>query len=113
MVTKIMLLNSPRQRRYAFFVGVLILQIVFLFALWFFAARPHRLALPSLNHKLECVSYTPFRGAENPFDLGNGLKISSERFDKDMALLSQYFSCVRVYSATGLDALMPILDKYD
>jgi len=68
---------------------------------------------PPITKKMECVSYTPFRGSESPTDFANGLVISESRLREDIQLLSSHFSCIRVYSATGLELLPPLLSEFN
>lgn len=46
--------------------------------------------------KLYCVSYAPFRGAQNP--LIEGTYGDPAQIDADMALIAKYSNCVRTYS---------------
>jgi glucan 1,3-beta-glucosidase len=46
--------------------------------------------------KLYCLSYAPFRGAQDP--LVEGTRVAPEQIDEDLALLSRYTGCVRTYS---------------
>jgi len=82
-------------------------------AFWFWAGQPLHLSSSFQKQRLQCVSYTPFKGKENPYFLDKGLVISDARLEEDVRLLSQYFSCVRIYSPTGMEALPGILKKYD
>lgn len=82
-------------------------------ALWFFwtwQARP--LVLPdsaSGTHKLQCASYTPFDKDQSPLV---PFKVRPERVDADLALLAQYFTCVRTYSMTGLEDIPVMARKH-
>lgn len=64
-------------------------------------------ALPEVEmapgEKLQCVSYSPYYGiAQTP--LIKSTRISPAQIDHDLALLSQRFQCVRIYSVSqGLD----------
>ncbi len=49
--------------------------------------------------RLQCVSYTPFIGAENPASF----HADRERLDRDLRLLSAQVGCVRIYSVRGLE----------
>ncbi len=57
------------------------------------------------GQKLPCLSYAPFRGAQNP--LVEGTVVSAQQIDEDMALLANYTDCVRTYSVDdGLDNVL-------
>ncbi|MDD2384912.1 MAG: exo-beta-1,3-glucanase [Sulfurospirillaceae bacterium] len=80
---------------------------------WFWWALPSRdLITLEPNVKLQCLSYAPFGKDESPFDFDKGLKLSSERIDKDLALLSQYTHCIRTYSSVGLEMIPAIARKH-
>ncbi len=60
--------------------------------------------------KLECVSYAPFRGAQNPLELG--LIVSPAQMAEDMAQLAQITGCIRTYSVgNGLDRVPELAQK--
>ena len=65
------------------------------------------LTLPEIKippaEKLQCVSYSPYYGkVQTP--LVKDTRISTGQIDRDLALLSQHFQCVRIYSVSqGLD----------
>ncbi len=55
--------------------------------------------------KLDCVSYAPFRGGQNP--LVEGTRVEPRQIDEDLALLAKYSKCVRTYSTDdGLDSVL-------
>lgn len=59
------------------------------------------------GQKLYCVSYAPFRDAQDP--LVEGTVVTPAQIDADLALLSKYTNCVRSYSIeNGLDKLPEI-----
>src|SRR5690606_30660831 len=61
--------------------------------------------------KLYCVSYAPFRGAQNPFD--PAIVVSAEQIEDDLARLSRVTDCVRTYAIdNGLDQIAPLAAKY-
>src|SRR5262245_40358129 len=63
------------------------------------------------GEKLECVSYTPFRGAQNPF--GPDVPIDPRQIDEDLAQLKQITNCVRTYSVDhGLDQIPGIARRH-
>lgn len=58
-----------------------------------------------------CVSYAPFQGSETPFD--RNFRVPGARVDRDMALLSTFTDCVRIYaSSNGLDQVPAAAKKY-
>jgi exo-beta-1,3-glucanase (GH17 family) len=67
-------------------------------AAWWWLGQP--VALPELitggGQRLYCVSYAPFRGAQDP--LVEGTRVEASQIDEDLALLSKYAGCVRTYS---------------
>jgi glucan 1,3-beta-glucosidase len=61
--------------------------------------------------KLECVSYAPFRGAQNPF--GPDVPLDTRQIDEDLAQLKQITHCVRTYSIDhGLDQIPAIARRH-
>ena len=80
---------------------------------WFWMALPSsELITLEPNVKLQCLSYAPFGKDESPFDFDKGLKLSPERIDKDLALLSKYTHCIRTYSSVGLEMIPAIARKH-
>ncbi len=80
---------------------------------WWWLGAP--VALPpsplAAGQKLYCVSYAPFRGAQNP--LIEGTKVEPWQIDEDLALLSKYSNCVRTYSVDdGLDNVLTSARRY-
>src|SRR5438034_11573974 len=60
--------------------------------------------------KLQCLSYTPFRGSQTPFDAA--LVIPSHQIDEDLNKLKAVTDCVRTYATDqGLDQVLPIAQK--
>ena len=73
-------------------------------ALWWWLATPITLVRAPIdpNAKLQCVSYAPFRGAQNP--LIPTTHIPPEQIAQDLAQLAKITDCVRTYSIdNGLD----------
>lgn len=61
--------------------------------------------------KLDCVSYAPFRGGQNP--LVEGTRVGPRQIDDDLALLAKYSNCVRTYSTDdGLDSVLASARRY-
>ncbi len=75
----------------------------------------HRLGAPvamadAPGGKLQCLSYTPFRGAQTPFD--SALVIPPQQIDEDLNKLKAVTDCVRTYATDqGLDQVLPIAQK--
>jgi glucan 1,3-beta-glucosidase len=81
-------------------------------AWWWFGAPVTLPPSPlAAGQKLYCVSYAPFRGAQNP--LIEGTKVEPWQIDEDLALLSNYSNCVRTYSVDdGLDNVLASARRY-
>ncbi len=67
-------------------------------AAWWWLGSPIRLPASALapGENLWCLSYAPFRGAQDP--LVEGTRVSPEQIDEDLALLAKYTDCIRTYS---------------
>ena len=76
---------------------------------WSWLARPVALARAPIDPsaKLDCISYAPFRGEENP--LTPGLVVGRDKIAADMAQLAGISNCVRTYSiGNGIEQLPEI-----
>ena len=75
---------------------------------WLWRATP--VALPDApGGRFACVSYTPFRGAQTPFD--QSLVIPPQQIEGDLARLKTETDCVRTYGVNqGLDQVVPIAE---
>ena len=63
------------------------------------------------GEKVQCVSYAPFRGAQNPF--GPDVPIDPRQIEQDLAQLKQITDCVRTYSTDhGLDQIPEIARRH-
>jgi len=61
--------------------------------------------------KVHCVSYTPYRGSETPFD--QTYMADPKRIDEDLTQLANVTDCVRTYSVDqGLDQVVPAAEKH-
>jgi glucan 1,3-beta-glucosidase len=79
-------------------------------AYWWLAGRPVALA-DAPTDRLPCVSYTPFRGDQTPFD--RTLMIPPGQIEEDLRLLAERVACVRTYAVDqGLDAVPEIAARY-
>jgi glucan 1,3-beta-glucosidase len=66
---------------------------------------------PLEAEKLYCISYAPFRGAQNPF--GPDVPIPAWQIEQDLAQLKAITDCVRTYSTDhGLDQIAPIAQRH-
>ena len=85
------------------------LAIVGAIAVWLWQAAP--VTLPDApGGKIACLSYTPFRGNQTPFD--QGLVIPQAQIEEDLRQLSTETGCVRTYAVNqGLDQVLPIAEK--
>src|SRR5262245_47608322 len=60
--------------------------------------------------RIACLSYTPFRGGQTPFD--RSLTIPPRQMEEDLARLKTETDCVRTYAVNqGLDQVVPIAEK--
>ncbi|MBF0154783.1 MAG: hypothetical protein HQL64_13665 [Magnetococcales bacterium] len=77
---------------------------------WFLLGRA--VSLPDVPQaRFQCLSYTPFRGDQTPFD--PTLVIPPEQIREDLALLAPHTDCVRTYSTRmGLEAVVPLARQY-
>jgi exo-beta-1,3-glucanase (GH17 family) len=63
------------------------------------------------GEKLTCISYAPFRGAQDPF--GPDLPLDPRQIDEDLAQLKPFTDCVRTYSTDhGLDQIPEIAKRH-
>ena len=78
---------------------------------WLGAAVPMPPSPLTPGEKLYCVSYAPFRGAQNPLDLST--RIEPDQIDQDLAQLARITDCVRTYSVDfGLDRVPEMARKH-
>jgi exo-beta-1,3-glucanase (GH17 family) len=78
---------------------------------WCWQGRPVMLPdVAGVDHKLQCVSYSPFDKDQSPLTLP--IVLRPHRIDTDLDLLAQYFSCVRTYSMTGMEDLPALARKH-
>jgi len=69
-----------------------------IFGVWWWLATPVSLARAPIEAttKLECVSYAPFRGTQNPLD--PDFRVGAAQIAQDLEQLSHITNCVRTYS---------------
>jgi glucan 1,3-beta-glucosidase len=88
----------------------LILAALSTFLIWTYLAKPVDM-VDAPSGKVRCVSYTPYRDNETPFD--KDFVADPARIDSDLSMLSHVTTCVRTYSVKqGLDQVVPIAGKY-
>ena len=64
---------------------------------WWWLGAPIQIASPTASvGKPYCLSYAPFRDAQNP--LVEGTRVEAAQIEQDLALLSKYTDCIRTYS---------------
>ena len=80
------------------------------FGFWWHLGRPVVLT-DAPPGKIHCVSYTPFRGNQTPFD--PTLHVPASQIEEDFKILSADVDCVRLYATDqGLDQVLPIAQRY-
>jgi exo-beta-1,3-glucanase (GH17 family) len=78
---------------------------------WLGSSMPLPASVLTPGEKLTCVSYAPFRGAQDP--LVEGTRVSAEQIDEDLALLAKYTNCIRTYSVDdGRDDVLKSARRY-
>ncbi len=80
---------------------------------WWWLGSPIGLPPSALSpgEKLWCLSYAPFRGAQDP--LVEGTRVPPEQIDEDLALLAKYTNCIRTYSVDdGRDDVLKSARRY-
>src|SRR6266852_4314125 len=92
-------------------VALFILTTAAVAAAWWWLGRP--LAAPAVATdpgRIQCMSYTPFRGDETP--LNTATHAESVRIEEDLAKLARLTGCVRTYATdTGLDQVPAIAQR--
>src|SRR5215475_11587700 len=79
---------------------------------WWWLATPVTLARAPIDPaaKLECVSYSPFRGDQTPHD--QSLIVSPDQIAEDLVELAKVTKCIRTYSIdNGLDKVPGLASK--
>lgn len=93
-------------------MALFILSLIAIAAVWWWIATPINLARAPIDPaaKLECVSYAPFRGAQNPLE--PGLMVTPEQMAEDFAQLAKITPCIRTYSTgNGMDKVPELARK--
>lgn len=82
-------------------------------AVWAWLGMPVEMPQAPLGagEKLQCISYAPFRGEQNPF--GPDIPIDVRQIEEDLAQLKQVTSCIRTYSVDhGLDQIPEVARRH-
>ncbi|VIO74568.1 hypothetical protein CI1B_53420 [Bradyrhizobium ivorense] len=93
-------------------LALLLISLSVIAAVWWWLATPITLARAPIdpNAKLQCVSYTPFRGAQTPLDPTTQIPV--EQIEQDLTDLAKITDCVRTYSIeNGLDQVPGVAAK--
>jgi exo-beta-1,3-glucanase (GH17 family) len=78
---------------------------------WLGAAVVMPAAPLAAGEKLQCISYAPFRGDQDPF--GPDVPIDPRQIDEDLARLAPLTDCIRTYSIDhGLDQIPAIAQRH-
>lgn len=86
----------------------LLLAVVLSVGFWAWIGRAVELP-PAPEPKLHCVSYTPFRGDQTPYD--RSLVIPPAQIAEDLDQLQMITNCVRIYATDqGLDQVVPLAE---
>jgi glucan 1,3-beta-glucosidase len=94
-------------------VGLFAVTAACIAAAWWWLGMPVPMPPSPLDpgEKLHCVSYAPFRGAQNP--LSAGTHIEPWQIDEDLGRLARFTNCVRSYSIEhGLDKIPEIARRH-
>jgi exo-beta-1,3-glucanase (GH17 family) len=78
---------------------------------WFWLGAPAASSAPPFQSaKLNCVSYAPFRGVQDP--LTPGLVVAGQQIAEDLEQLARSSNCVRTYSTgNGMDQVPALAQK--
>jgi glucan 1,3-beta-glucosidase len=85
----------------------------FIVASWTWLGMPVEMPQESVGpgEKLQCISYAPFRGEQNPF--GPDVPIDVHQIEEDLAQLKQVTNCIRTYSIDhGLDQIPEVARRH-
>ncbi|MGY3482173.1 exo-beta-1,3-glucanase (GH17 family) [Bradyrhizobium sp. USDA 4011] len=93
-------------------LALLLISLAVIASVWWWLATPITLARAPIDPaaKLQCVSYTPFRGAQTPLDPTTQIPV--EQIEQDLADLAKVTDCVRTYSIeNGLNQVPGVAAK--
>ncbi|MGB3809887.1 MAG: beta-(1-6) glucans synthase [Parvibaculum sp.] len=92
-----------------FLLGLVATALITVFIWKFLGAPVDMVDAPA--GKVHCVSYTPYRGSDTPFN--PDFIADPARIEADLVLLSSVTDCVRIYSVDlGLAATVPLAAKH-
>jgi exo-beta-1,3-glucanase (GH17 family) len=96
---------------YRFPVALLLVSSAIIVATWLWLGAPSAPAGPPFDSaKLNCVSYAPFRGIQDP--LTPGLVVGEQQIAEDLEQLARTSDCVRTYSTgNGMDKVPALAQK--
>src|SRR4030088_2653101 len=78
---------------------------------WFGAAVEMPVSPLGAGEKIQCISYAPFRGDQNPF--GPDVPIDPRQIEADLVGLKPLTDCIRTYSVDhGLDQIPEIAGRH-
>ncbi|KRP95950.1 beta-(1-6) glucans synthase [Bradyrhizobium pachyrhizi] len=93
-------------------LALLLISFAVIASVWWWLATPITLVRAPIDPaaKLQCVSYTPFRGAQTPLDPTTQIPV--EQIEQDLTDLAKVTDCVRTYSIeNGLDQVPGVAAK--
>ncbi|MGY4570327.1 glycoside hydrolase family 17 protein [Bradyrhizobium sp. USDA 3256] len=93
-------------------LALLLISFAVIASVWWWLATPITLVRAPIDPaaKLQCVSYTPFRGAQTPLDPTTQIPV--EQIEQDLTDLAKVTDCVRTYSIeSGLDQVPGVAAK--
>ncbi|MGF6309011.1 exo-beta-1,3-glucanase (GH17 family) [Bradyrhizobium sp. i1.8.4] len=93
-------------------LALLLISLAVIASVWWWLATPITLPRAPIDPaaKLQCVSYTPFRGAQTPLE--SATQIPVEQIEQDLTDLAKVTDCVRTYSIeNGLDQVPSVAAK--
>ncbi|WP_076859762.1 glycoside hydrolase family 17 protein [Bradyrhizobium mercantei] len=93
-------------------LALLLISLAVIASVWWWLATPITLVRAPIDPaaNLQCVSYTPFRGAQTPLDPTTQIPV--EQIEQDLADLAKVTDCVRTYSIeNGLDQVPGVAAK--
>lgn len=93
-------------------VSLFVIAAALVAGFWWGLGRPVPVAAGAVpDRKLECVSYSPFRGAQSPLDLS--VRVDARQIEEDLARLAPLTRCIRTYSIQhGLDQIPAIAERH-
>jgi exo-beta-1,3-glucanase (GH17 family) len=106
--------SCPDQKpwfKYRFPAALVLLSSAIIIGTWFWLGAPAAFSAPPFNSaKLNCVSYAPFRGIQDP--LTPGLVVGEQQIAEDFEQLARTSACVRTYSTgNGMDQVPALAQK--